>query len=460
MDKQLLNNDESTIVGLCTPVGSGALALIRMSGVDVKNIADKFCYLISKKTISLVDSHTIHYGSIIGYDGQLIDKVMIIVMNGPKTFTGQDTVEITCHNNPFIIESIISLAIQNGARAAAQGEFTKRSFIDGKIDLIQAEAINSLIGANTQFALKNSLAQIDGSLSNWVLKIEKKLVHALAYSEASFEFLDEEASFGSKIKNDIIDIIKDVEITKLAYNQQQQIREGIRISIIGSVNAGKSSLFNALSNQKKAIVTDIAGTTRDYIETGLYINGNYWTLVDTAGIRQTADIIEQEGVKRSFEQAHKSDIILLLIDASRNMSKEELEVYREIYDKYKDKIILVYNKSDLHHTLHIAPFGPSISISSKNGQNLDVLLKEIDSKISKLFAASDVPFMLNKRHFNLLLGLQAKLTDLLAQLDGEIQYEIISYLIKDSLEYISEFTGRSISEAGMDAVFKEFCVGK
>ena len=226
-------------------------------------------------------------------------------MRSPKTFTGQDTVEITCHNNQFIIEEIINLAIANGARLAQQGEFTKRAVFNGKIDLVQAEAINELIHAQTQLALKQSLAQLTGSFSHCLASLEKELLKALALSEASFEFLDEEMDFAPQIQALISSLQNTITGIKKTFNQQQQIRQGIRIAIIGSVNAGKSSLFNALLNQDRAIVSAIAGTTRDAIEAGVYTKGNYWTLVDTAGLRQTHDIIEQEGIKRSLKRHKK-----------------------------------------------------------------------------------------------------------------------------------------------------------
>ena len=339
--------DEQTIIAQCTPRGSGAIALLRISGATAILIADSISQLAAGKKLSELPSHTIHYGSVINAEKQRVDSVLFLLMHGPRTFTGQDTVEITCHNNQFIIEEIISLVINAGGRLAQEGEFTKRAVLNGKIDLVQAEAINELIHAQTQMALKQSLAQLAGSFSSWLAGIETELLKALAFCQASFEFLDEEIELGGPISLMISGVKISINEIKKTFNQQQQIRQGVRVAIIGSVNAGKSSLFNALLNQQRAIVNAQAGTTRDSIEAGLYKNGNFWTLVDTAGLRQAADTIEQEGIRRSFEEAHKADIILLAYDSTGELSGEEAQVYAQLRNKYAQKIILVGTKSEV-----------------------------------------------------------------------------------------------------------------
>lgn len=455
--------DDQTIIAQCTPTGSGALALLRLSGVQALAIADAYVQLPASKKITQVPSHTVHYGIIKNTQGVLIDQVLCIVMHGPKTFTGQDTVEITCHNNQFIIEAIIEQAIIHGARLAQPGEFTKRAFLHNKLDLVQAEAINELIHANTQFALKKSLAQLDGSLSHWVHTLEQELLRALAWCEASFEFLDEETEFGTAIYQQLDTILTRIAQLKVTFDQQQQIRQGIRIALIGSVNAGKSSLFNALIGQNRSIVTNLAGTTRDAIEAGIYRNGNYWTLIDTAGLRQATDIIEQEGIKRSFDEAHKADIILLIFDGSRVLSSQEQTIYTRLLTDYPHKIILVHNKADLPAAQnHLLDTTHALLVSAiTHNQALSTLEKRIEQKISTLFNAVESPFLLNKRQYTLLLALEQKLQTTQQLLESNsIPYELVSYHLKDALEHISDLTGKSISEASMDTVFKEFCVGK
>ena len=237
-----------TIIAQCTPQGSGAIALLRLSGDNAFHIADTISKLPGNKIISTLPTHTIHYGWVVDKDGTHIDQVLFLLMRAPHTFTGDNTVEITCHNNPFIIQNIIQAALAAGARLAQEGEFSRRAVHNNKIDIVQAEAINDLIHANTQLALKQSLSQLEGSFSHWITTIEKQLIKALALSDASFEFLDEEnMEFSLQIKEIIDSVLTTINSLKSTFNQQQQIRNGIRIAIIGSVNAGKSSLFNALT---------------------------------------------------------------------------------------------------------------------------------------------------------------------------------------------------------------------
>ena len=466
-NKSFLHEDCETIIAQCTPTGTGAIALIRMSGINAISIASKLSMLTSGKKLSDCNTHTIHYGSITDKDGNTIDQVLFLLMQNPKTFTGQDTVEITCHNNPFIIQNIIDRAIKCGARLAKNGEFTKRAFLNQKIDLVQAEAINELIHSQTQIALKSSLAQLEGSLSSWIVDIEKDLLKAFSFSEASFEFIeDENTEFGSQIKKILEKNIKIINSLKDTFNNQKQIREGIRIAIIGSVNAGKSSLFNTLLKQKRAIVTNIAGTTRDSIEASIIRHDNYITLVDTAGLRQANNIIEKEGIARSFDEAKKADIIILVFDASRGLTLEEKAIYKSLIEQYKQKIIFVHNKSDIKIYMPLRQaqdnrdnYAP-IEISSINNKNIDLLENKIDTRIKYLFSHIESPFLLNQRQFNLLSGLQKKLQEIMPLLEKNIDYEIISCHLKDALSYLSEFTGKTISEKSMDLIFKEFCIGK
>jgi len=456
----MLSRDEECIIAQCTPQGKGALALLRLSGSSVRILVDGMAQLASKKKISEVQSHTIHYGSILDDQGNTLDQVMLIVMDGPRTFTGQDTIEITCHNNPFLIEAIINQAIKRGARLAQEGEFTRRAFASGKIDLIQAESINELISAQTQHALKKSLAQLEGSFSHWIEVLEKELLQAIAWCEASFEFLDEEVEFGNQIKQRLDTLLQKIALLKRTFNAQQQIRQGIKIVLIGSVNAGKSSLFNMLLHKKRAIVTDVAGTTRDSIEAGLAINGNYWTIIDTAGLRQTDDAIEKEGIKRSHEEAQKADIILLIVDGSKALTEQEYDVYTSLKNTYPKKSILIHNKSDCPPAADNALLQDcALKVSSLTGEHKELLEETLDKKIAELFIDLDSPFLLNKRHYSLLLDLEKKLAHIREQCNVP-QYELISYHLQDALTTLSELTGKSISEAGLDTVFKEFCVGK
>lgn len=454
------HSESETIIAQCTPRGSGALALLRLSGPDALSIATKLSKLHGNKTIDTVTSHTIHPGHAVRKNNQPIDYVMFFVMHGPRTFTGEDVVEISTHNNQFIIQEIIELAITHGARLAQEGEFCKRAVMNKKIDLIQAEAINELIHAQTQTALKQSLAQVEGSFSQHIAVLENDLIKAMAYCQASFEFIDEEnMEFGSDIKKIIEQTIHTIGKLKVSFDQQERIRQGIRIAIIGSVNAGKSSLFNTLLQKERAIVTHIAGTTRDVIEAGMYRNQNYWTLIDTAGLRNTDDMIEKEGIERSLKEAQLADIILLVIDSSRALTTQEIQIYSEIAAQHQHKIIRIYNKSDL--PCITAPKGEgALVVNTVNKANIDHIESAIEEKIAALLNSIESPFLLNKRQFNLLLGLEHKLLAIMPMFDKNIAYELLSVHLEEAIADLSELTGKTISEASMDKVFREFCVGK
>jgi tRNA modification GTPase len=450
-----------TIIAQCTPRGSGAIALLRLSGPHALDIATRLSRLPNKKLINEVPTHTIHAGHVIDKNNNAVDYAMFLVMHGPRTFTGENVVEITTHNNQFIIQDIIEIAIKHGARLAHEGEFCKRAVMNDKIDLVQAEAINELIHANTQMALKQSLAQVEGSFSQWITQIEQDLLKALAFCQASFEFIDEEdMEFGDAIKDIITNKCKTIEQLKITFDQQQRIRQGIRIAIIGSVNAGKSSLFNALLQKDRAIVTHIAGTTRDVIEAGMYKQQNYWTLIDTAGLRNTDDIIEQKGIERSLKEAQLADIILLVVDSSRQMNTQEKQVYQEIAEQHPDKIITIFNKSDLPKKTDFQS-DQAITITTQGAEkNINIVESAIEQKIELLLSAIESPFLLNKRQFNLLLALEQKLKNTLPLFGDNIAYELVSIHLQDAISDLSELTGKTISESAMDKVFREFCVGK
>jgi len=452
-----------TIVAQATAIGPGAIALIRLSGINSIDIVCKVSKLFSGKSLKDVKSHTISYGYILNEDNDILDNVMFIVMHGPKTFTGEDIVEISCHNNQIVIENIINLLIRFGARIARNGEFSQRAFLNGKIDLIQAESINELINANNQLDLKKHLSQLNGSFSSFIYNIESILLKSLAWCQASFEFLDEDIEFANEIKNDLQNLYNDIKNLKSSYNINDIIRKGIKISLIGSVNVGKSSLFNRLIKKNRAIVSNIAGTTRDVIEYSLSKNNIYWTFSDTAGIRKADNIIEKKGIELSLKEAKEADIILLVFDRSRKIDNFELELYQKIYDDYKEKIILVKNKSDLKDIdNNIFNFNDElIEVSAINDYNIDFLNNKIENKVNLLFNINKSQFILNKRHYNIISSLEDKLLYIINLLSQNfIAYEIVAYELQNALENLTELTGKSISEESMDKIFKDFCIGK
>lgn len=461
----LLSDDLDTIVALCTPQGSGAIALIRLSGKNSKEIVDRFAQLSSGKNLETANSHTIHHGYVVAENGDTIDEVLFFLMHGPKTFTGQDTVEISCHNNPFIIENIISQAIKRGARQARAGEFAKRSFLNGKIDLLQAESINDVIHAPTQLALQKALGQLKGSLSSSFEKIETDIIELLTLVEASFEFLEEEQrdlDFDTLVKKRINTMLAEIKNIKASFNQQQQVKEGVRVAIIGSVNAGKSTLFNALIRRDRAIVSTIEGTTRDSIEAGIQRNGQFWTVIDTAGLRNTGDFIEQKGIERSYQEAEKADIILLVYDASRVLSPLEEEVYQTILSSHATKSIVLGNKSDLSQLKneHALRKQTTLFISAKQDHKVKELESSITEKITALFKELNSPYLLNQRQQLIITEISKHLKFIANSYSNSIEYEVVAYQLRDTLNKVSELTGKTISESVLDTVFSKFCIGK
>lgn len=457
----MLCHDDQAIIAHCTPVGVGALALLRISGSNAIEIATKISSLPGDKKLDQQQSHTIHYGKVVDTHGNTIDTVLFLLMHAPRTFTGQDTIEISCHNNLFVIEAIIQTAIQAGARMAQQGEFAQRAVLHNKIDVLQAEAINELIHANNPYALKQSLAQLSGSLSEKIQNIEKSILEALAYTNASFEFIDEEnLEFGTTIHSIVDSVQATINQLLQSFDQQKQIRDGVRIALIGSVNAGKSSLFNALAGDNRAIVTCQPGTTRDIIETGFYYNGSYWTIADTAGLRQTEDTIEKEGIERSLKQAVTADIILLISDSSRPITSDEKKIYDTLYHTHRHKIVAIHHKTDLEEKT--APlFVDTITSSVTQPSTIDTIKKAIQHKIDTLFASLQSPYLLNQRHYNRLLALQQTLALVLPLLAQDtIAYELIAYHLNDALAECAEISGKSASNQAMDAIFRQFCIGK
>ena len=460
--------DDQAIIAQCTPRGTGALALVRISGQKAVTFADRFSSLSSKKSLKDCPSHTIHHGYVVDKYGKKIDEVLFFLMRGPRTFTGQDTIEISCHNNPFIIESVIERAIQCGARRAKPGEFTKRSFLSGKIDLVQAEAIHDVISAHSEYALRASMAQLEGSLSSYLVRLEEQVMEVFSLCQASFEFLDEEQrdlDFDVVIRNKIASIRSAIENALQGYDQQQHIKDGVRVALIGTVNAGKSTLFNAFLGKDRAIVTDRAGTTRDSIEAQRRAKDTYWLLVDTAGLRQTNDAVEQIGIKRSWQEAEKADIILLVIDGTSSLLPEAKKLYQEVQEKFLEKCIVVLNKVDEKQNDTTVSFAHQLtdnvlSVSGKQQTGIVPLEQVIATKIQELFKHLRSPFLLNQRQYSLLCEMKIKMQDLVKSIDDDIGYELVAFHLRDVLEGFVELTGRAIDEKMMDTIFNQFCIGK
>jgi tRNA modification GTPase len=465
----LLGDKSVTIVAQCTPRGTGAIAMVRFSGDNVVSIVDKMSRLSSGKMLIDGSSHSVHHGYVVDIcdDGRIVDEVLFILMKGPRTFTGQDTVEISCHNNSYIIEKIIACAIYHGARYAKPGEFTKRAFLAGKIDLVQAESIHEIICAPTELALQKSMSQLSGSLSNCLGIVEKKVLFLAGLVESSFEFLEEEQQdidLESQISEKIQTVLQKIKTIKASFSQQQLIKQGVKIVIIGSVNSGKSTLFNSILGKNRAIVSRVKGTTRDSIEVSIYKKGEFWSIVDTAGLRKTKNNIERQGIARSHQEAALADIILLVFDSSRRCSNEELEEYQRFLKDYKNKILVVANKMDLRLKVETSSqFSKDVvffNISAKNKTGIISLENAIQERINKLFAELQSPFLLNKRQFSIITEMELKLQSVVNSLVKKVGYELIAYQLKEILNDIAELTGQCVSEEILNSVFDTFCIGK
>lgn len=465
------------IVARATPQGNGAIGLIRFSGPGVFLLCEKFSHLSSGKALSALPSHTIHHGHIFDFapDGtrKTVDEVLFLIMHAPRTFTGEDTLEITCHNNDFIIARIIALASSYGARHAKPGEFTQRAFISGKIDLLQAEAINDIITAPSLAAAELSLAQLEGSLSAKIREIETGLIHCQAVSEASFEFLDEEQrdiGFDEMVWERVTQLTETVKSVLRSSSRSLSLKRGVSVALIGAVNAGKSTLLNALVGQQRALVSDVAGTTRDTIEVTQESDGAFWTLVDTAGIRDTENEIEKAGIDRSYEQVVSADLIVLVYDSSRELSDEDARRYEQILADRGDRVIVVYNKCDavdrgskMNESLGSA-LGVQMThtVSGKTGAGVEELRRAIEERVALIRGVDSGTFMITQRQVDIL-------TDILHGLQAiqeryapprRVEYELLAYDLSLLIERITDLTGKNVNEKVMDTVFRSFCVGK
>jgi len=458
-----MNTD--TIIALCTAPGLSALALLRLDGPHARVIADA----MAARSGSIVgaQSHSIVYGHIIDGQGAIIDQVLFLVMQAPRTFTGNDVVEITGHNNKFIIEAIISRALALGARVAQPGEFAQRAVMNGKLDLLQAEALHELITAPSRALVRASLAQLNGSLSQAVVSIEQRLFELAAFIEASFEFSEEEhldLDFDAIVRGRIADTVHFIEHIEQGQSRIQQLRDGVMVALIGAVNVGKSTMLNTLLGRQRAIVSDRPGTTRDSIEAGVTVDGYSWTYVDTAGLRSADDLIEQEGIVRSREAAAAADLVLLLIDGSVHPASDTMKEYQALIDSYGHKMLVVLTKSDValrHDWLAQSVRDAALCVSAHTGDGIILLRQTILQRVMAVYQSVDAPFILNQRQLSLITQVAKQLAGVQALCgSARPQYELVAAQVHQILRLVTELSGRSVSEQVMDKVFSTFCIGK
>ncbi|MCD7035285.1 tRNA uridine-5-carboxymethylaminomethyl(34) synthesis GTPase MnmE [Metabacillus sp. GX 13764] len=457
-----------TIAAISTPMGEGAIAIVRLSGDQALQIADRLFKGPGGKRLSEVPSHTIHYGNIMEeITGRAVEEVMVSVMKGPRTFTREDVVEINCHGGIVSVNKVLQLALDAGARLAEPGEFTKRAFLNGRIDLSQAEGVMDLIRAKTDKAMNVALGQMEGRLSKLVRSLRQEILETLAHVEVNIDYPEyddvEEMTHhmlvekASKVKNELEKLLQTAEQGKI-------LREGLSTVIIGRPNVGKSSLLNSLVHEAKAIVTDIPGTTRDVIEEYVSVRGVPLRLVDTAGIRETEDIVERIGVERSRQVLKEADLILLVLNSSEELSKEDEHLFEAVKDM---DVIVIANKTDLPQKLEmskvemLAAGNPIVATSLKEEEGIDKLEEAIQSLFfSGSIQADDATFVSNSRHIALIRQAKKAIDDALNGIEMDIPIDMVQIDMTRAWEILGEIIGDSVHESLIDQLFSQFCLGK
>lgn len=458
--------NEDTICAISTPIGDGGIGIVRISGKDAILIADKIFFPKRNKKLSALPSHTIHYGEIRDDSKEKIDEALVSIMKAPNTYTKEDVVEINCHGGAVPLKRVMELVIKNSARLAEPGEFTKRAFLNGRIDLSQAEAVIDIINSKTDDSLRLAVNQLSGILSKKVNAIREELISIIASVEASIDFVDEDIEFisryemGKRIKR----AVDEIETLITTADEGRIYKEGIATAIIGRPNVGKSSLLNALLKEERAIVTPVPGTTRDVIEEWVNIKGVPLRILDTAGIRHTEDIVEIEGVKRSREAIKSADIILLLIDGSVKLNEEDKGLMEEVMDK---KLIVLLNKSDLPSLVKkddiekALPEKEIVTISALTGEGVDRLRSVIHGLLFKgRITAGERAIITNLRHKTALEKTKKALETLEGSLKNEMSEEFLAVDLRGALNALGEITGETATEDILNRIFEEFCVGK
>ncbi len=453
-----------TIAAISTAVGNSGISIIRISGKDSLEIIKKIF-----KTRHELKHSSIVYGHIVdNISGEKLDEVLVSYFENPKSFTGEDVCEVNCHGGRKITLEILELILRNGARLAEPGEFTKRAFLNGKVDLTQAEAIMDVIGAQTKKQSKIATEQLSGNLSKKINGINEKLLNLMAQIEVSVDYpeYDYEELSNDQIKNVLKNVENDLNSLISTYDDGKIIRDGIKVAIIGKPNVGKSSLLNTLAKYEKAIVTDIAGTTRDVIEESINIGELVLNVFDTAGIRETEDVVEKIGVEKSKKTLEEAELILFLVDATVGVDQEEYKLLKETKNK---NVIVIINKIDIASKENIEKIRNTIScetyktvlISAKENEGIEEL-KEIILKMfnnDKFNLENDV-VITSERHKSLLVKAKQSILSSINTVEDNMPIEIITIEIRNSMKYLGEITGTNVSEEVIKTIFQKFCLGK
>ena len=454
---------DDTIAAIATPLGEGGLAVVRISGADALAVADKIFLPVGKSSSkpSAALTHTLHFGKIVRR-GEMVDEVLLSVLRAPRTFTREDTVEISCHGGILPAKLVLDTILENGARLAEPGEFTKRAFLNGRIDLAQAEAVADLIHSRTELALAAANEQLAGKLSQRINELRDEMMKTLAHVEAHIDFPDEDISPDTKAQlvKRLEDGVAFMDGLLRTANEGQILRRGIRAAIVGRPNAGKSSLLNQLLGHDRAIVSPIAGTTRDTIEETADIRGVPVVFIDTAGLREGRDEIEIEGIRRSRESLAKAELILHVLDASEALTPADENYLTEFAGK---KRILVRNKTDLPEKLIVPEkaSAPLVDVSCLNGQGMEALKDAIKSLVwAGKLEAGMLQVMINSRHQDALGRAREATLRTLEALRADLSPELAALDLHIAVNAIGEIVGKTTTEDLLDSIFGQFCLGK
>ncbi|MBS0624530.1 MAG: tRNA uridine-5-carboxymethylaminomethyl(34) synthesis GTPase MnmE [Verrucomicrobia bacterium] len=446
-----------TIAAVATPPGEGAIAVIRVSGKEAIDVAEK----VFTGKVRDFKTHTAHYGHIVSALGETIDGVLLLVMRAPRSYTGEDTVEIQCHGGSIVTRRVLERILEAGARAAQPGEFSLQAFLNGKLDLAQAEAVQQLIAARNELALQAAEQQLQGALSKAIGGFQQGLTETVAILEAWVDFPEEGLEFATmdELIGQLEETLGQMRHLQATFQEGKTIHQGLSLCLAGSPNVGKSSLMNALLGKERAIVTEIAGTTRDLLEDDLRLSGLHFRLIDTAGIRDTEEIVEKEGIRRSKSAMQSADLILFLLDASRPLSESDRTLLESVP---REKTILVWNKIDLQKPSETIEWtGSSASISAKERIGLDELKGAIDQLIWRKGPPSKEEIVITQqRHFQALGNAIDSCQTAIDGLKQGISPEFVSSDLRNCLNELGMIIGTNISEDILTSIFSKFCLGK
>ena len=453
-----------TIAAIATAMTSSGIGIIRISGEDAVSITDQIFRRKGGKKLADLETHTIHYGHIC--DGEeVIDEVMVLLMRGPKSYTREDTVEIDCHGGVYVMKRILETVIKYGARPAEPGEFTKRAFLNGRIDLSQAESVIDVINAKNDFALKSSMKQLSGSVSAAVKEIRGEVLHEIAFIESALDDPEHISLEGypEKLKGIVCDVKKKVEKLLSTSDNGRILKEGISTVIVGKPNAGKSSLLNTLVGEERAIVTDIAGTTRDVLEEQINLNGIILNIIDTAGIRETEDVVEKIGVDKAKKYLSDADLVIYVVDTSTKLDENDFEIMELLKDRQS---IILLNKSDLIPLTTTEDIKAHvdkriISISAKEQTGID----ELAEAVSEMFFSGEVTFndevyITNIRHKTALQEALSSLHLVVRSIEDGMPEDFFSIDLMNAYEVLGSIVGEAVEDDLVNEIFSKFCMGK